>query len=61
MIVAMIVGLLSTCVSILVQNEKHDQIASTLAWFLTYFFLMTLWSAITEPEQKPEEATNDAG
>jgi hypothetical protein len=58
MIIAMIVGLLSTGMSILVHNEKQDQIASTLAWFFTYFLLMTIWSAITEPEQKPE-ATND--
>jgi hypothetical protein len=60
MIVAMIIGLISTGVSILVHNEKQDQIASTLAWFFTYFLLMTLWSAITEPEQKPEEVANDA-
>lgn len=60
MIIAMIIGLISTGVSILVQNEKQDQIASALAWFFTYFLLMTLWATITGPEQKPEEVANDA-
>jgi hypothetical protein len=60
MIFTIIIGLLSTGMSILVHNKSNDSIAATLAWFFTYFLLMTIYSEVVECKTKPEEVSNDA-